>query len=78
MKRTAWLPSWARCSAVFRLLCGDNPGFAEEAQPQPDANLQFQWAFGALKKANGSKFEAIARDTILKTGDHNPNLIEGR
>jgi hypothetical protein len=32
-------------------------------------NLQFQWAFGALKKANGSKFEAVTRDTVLKTGD---------
>jgi hypothetical protein len=53
----------------FDLFCGYNTGFAEETQPQPDANLQFQWAFGALKKANGSKFEAIARDTILKTGD---------
>ena len=53
----------------FALFCIYNTGLAEEAQPQPDANLQFQWAFGALKKANGSKFEAIARDTILKTGD---------
>jgi hypothetical protein len=45
------------------------PGLAEEAQPQPDANVKFQWAFGALKKANGSKFEAVTRDTDLKTGD---------
>ena len=34
-----------------------------------EPNLQFQWAFGALKKANGSKFEAVTRDTVLKTGD---------
>ena len=34
-----------------------------------DANLEFQWAFGALKKANGAKFEAVTRDTVLKTGD---------
>jgi hypothetical protein len=53
----------------FTLFCGCNPVLAEEAQPQPDANLQFQWAFGALKKANGSKFEAIDRDSVLKTGD---------
>jgi Domain of unknown function (DUF4384) len=54
------------CVALF---CIYNSGLAEEAQPQPESNLQFQWAFGALKKANGSKFEAIARDTVLKTGD---------
>jgi hypothetical protein len=53
----------------FVLFCGSNPVLAQEAQPQQEANLQFQWAFGALKKANGSKFEAIERDTILKTGD---------
>ncbi len=53
----------------FALFCGYNPGLAEEAQSQPEANLQFQWAFGALKTANGSKFEAIERDTVLKTGD---------
>lgn len=40
-----------------------DPAVAEEV------NLQFQWAFGALKKANGSKFEAVTRDTVLKTGD---------
>lgn len=34
-----------------------------------EAKLRFQWAFGALKKANGSQFEAVTRDTILKTGD---------
>ena len=54
---------------VFALFCSGNDVLAEEAQSQPEANLQFQWAFGALKKANGSKFEAIERDTVLKTGD---------
>jgi hypothetical protein len=53
----------------FALFCGHSRALAEEAQPRPEANLQFQWAFGALKKADGSKFEAIDRDTILKTGD---------
>jgi hypothetical protein len=70
MKRTAMVtvmfPLVVLCFALF---CGYNTGLAEETQPPADANLQFQWAFGALKKANGSKFEAIARDTTLKTGD---------
>jgi hypothetical protein len=42
---------------------------AQQAAAQPNANVKFQWAFGALKKANGSKFEAISKDTDLKTGD---------
>ncbi len=42
---------------------------AQETATQQDANVQFQWAFGALKKADGSKFEAITKDTDLKTGD---------
>ena len=42
---------------------------AQETATQPDANVKFQWAFGALKKANGSKFEAVTKDTDLKTGD---------
>jgi len=42
---------------------------AQEAATQPDANVKFQWAFAALKKANGSKFEAVTKDTDLKTGD---------
>lgn len=42
---------------------------AQETAVRQDANLQFQWAFGALKKGNGSKLEAITRDTALKTGD---------
>ncbi|MGD9236446.1 MAG: DUF4384 domain-containing protein [Desulfobacterales bacterium] len=42
---------------------------AQETAAQQDANLQFQWAFGTLKKGNGSKFEVVTRDTVLKTGD---------
>jgi hypothetical protein len=42
---------------------------AQQSASQPDANVKFQWAFGALKKANGSKFEAVAKDTDLKSGD---------
>ena len=40
-----------------------------EAAAQSDANVNFQWAFGALKKTNGAKFETITKDTDLKTGD---------
>jgi len=70
MKRNALVSLIASLAVLyFVLFCSGNPVLAEEAQPQPDANLQFQWAFGALKKANGSKFEAIDRDTVLKTGD---------
>ncbi|MDJ0984566.1 MAG: DUF4384 domain-containing protein [Desulfobacterales bacterium] len=43
--------------------------YAQETSAPQEANLQFQWAFGALKKANGSKFEAVTKDTVLKTGD---------
>ena len=42
---------------------------AQQTAAQPEANIKFQWAFGALKKANGSKFEAVSKDTDLKTGD---------
>lgn len=42
---------------------------AQETAAQTDANVKFQWAFGALKKANGSKFEAVTKDSDLKTGD---------
>jgi hypothetical protein len=42
---------------------------AQQTAAQQEANVQFQWAFGALKKANGSKFEAVTKDTDLKTGD---------
>ncbi|MEE9497462.1 MAG: DUF4384 domain-containing protein, partial [Desulfobacterales bacterium] len=42
---------------------------AQQTAAQQEANIKFQWAFGALKKANGSKFEAVTKDTDLKTGD---------
>ena len=42
---------------------------AQQTASQSDDSIKFQWAFGALKKANGSKFEAVTRDTVLKTGD---------
>ena len=54
------------CVAVFG---GDMSVYAEEAKAGQNATVQFQWAFGALKKANGSKFEAVTKDTDLKTGD---------
>lgn len=70
MKRKVVLTLMVAFGAMsLALFFSNNAGFAEEAQPQPEANLQFQWAFGALKTANGSKFEAIERDTVLKTGD---------
>ena len=54
------------CVAVF----GDHfRVHAEEAKADQSANIQFQWAFGALKRANGSKFVAVTKDTDLKTGD---------
>ena len=58
-------------SALFCLLVFESHVImrAQETADQRDTNLQFQWAFGALKKANGAKFEAVTRDTILKTGD---------
>ncbi|MEJ2167444.1 MAG: DUF4384 domain-containing protein [Deltaproteobacteria bacterium] len=53
---------------VFFSLCFWAVSFPGPAAAQ-ETNLKFQWAFGALKKANGSKFEAVRRDTVLKTGD---------
>ena len=54
------------CVAVF----GGHSGIhAEETKADQSANIQFQWAFGALKRANGSKFVAVTKDTDLKTGD---------
>ena len=53
---------------VFLSLCFWAISFPGPAAAQ-EANVQFQWAFGALKKANGSRFEAVKRDTVLKTGD---------
>ena len=42
---------------------------AQQTAAQSNTNIKFQWAFGALKKANGSKFEAVTKDTDLRTGD---------
>jgi len=53
----------------FAVFGGSMPVYAEEIKAAQNANVQFQWAFGALKKANGSKFEAVTKDTDLKTGD---------
>jgi hypothetical protein len=70
MKRIAMLSRMGLLAVIcFVLFCGSSPVLAQEAQSQQETNLQFQWAFGALKKANGSKFEAIERDTVLKSGD---------
>jgi hypothetical protein len=70
MKKTALgrLTAWLAVSC-FVLFWSNPPGLSEESKPRTDANVQFQWAFGALKKANGSKFEAVTKDTVLKTGD---------
>ncbi len=54
------------CFAVFG---GIMPVYAEEIKADQNTNVHFQWACGALKKANGSKFEAVTKDTDLKTGD---------
>ena len=54
------------CVAVFG---GHSGVHAEETKADQSANIQFQWAFGALKRANGSKFVAVTKDTDLKTGD---------
>jgi len=64
-----------RCFALTSLLClfliYQFPAVVgvREAAAQSDASVNFQWAFGVLKKANGAKFEAITKDTDLKTGD---------
>lgn len=55
--------------SLFLLVESHSFTHAQESTAQPDANVKFQWAFGALKKANGAKFEAITKDTGLKTGD---------
>ncbi|MGD9045786.1 MAG: DUF4384 domain-containing protein [Desulfobacterales bacterium] len=70
MKRTArvafFIGFMICCFAVFN---GYPPVHGEEAKTDQNSSVQFEWAFGALKKANGSKFEAITKDTDLKTGD---------
>jgi hypothetical protein len=53
----------------FAVFNGYTPVQAEEIKADQNTSVQFQWAFGALKRANGSKFEAVTKDTDLKTGD---------
>ena len=70
MKRTARLAfiiAFVVCG--FAVFDGYKHVPAEEVKAGQNASVQFQWAFGALKKANGSKFEAVTKDTDLKTGD---------
>lgn len=44
--------------------------FAQQEKGQIDNNVTFSWAFGAIKNTDaGPHFEAITRDTVLKTGD---------
>jgi hypothetical protein len=42
---------------------------AEDSDAQEKGSVHFQWAFGAIKKVDGSEVEAVTRDTVLKTGD---------
>lgn len=55
--------------SLFLLFASHVVIHAQETAAQQEVNVKFQWAFGALKKANGSKFEAVTKDTELKTGD---------
>ena len=44
--------------------------FAEHAKGQAENNVTFQWAFGAIRNTElGPQFEAITRDTVMKSGD---------
>ena len=44
--------------------------FAQQAKDQVENNVTFQWAFGAIRNTDiGPQFEAITRDTIIKSGD---------
>jgi len=44
--------------------------FAQQAKGQAENNVTFQWAFGAIRNTdNGPQFEAITRDTVMKSGD---------
>jgi hypothetical protein len=54
---------------LFFLLDTHAAVHAQQTAAPSDDSIKFQWAFGTLKKANGSKFEAVTRDTVLKTGD---------
>jgi hypothetical protein len=65
--RAAFMIAFMIC--FFAVFGSHSPVHSEEVKADQNANVQFQWAFGALKKANGSKFEAVTKDTNLKTGD---------
>jgi len=44
--------------------------FAQQTKDQAENNVTFQWAFGAIRNTDiGPKFEAITRDTVIKSGD---------
>ena len=44
--------------------------FAQQEKAQIQNNVAFNWAFGVIKNTDaGPQFEAITRDTVLKTGD---------
>ena len=44
--------------------------FAQQAKGQAENNVIFQWAFGAIRNTDiGPQFEAITRDTVMKSGD---------
>jgi hypothetical protein len=44
--------------------------FAQQAKDPAKNNVTFQWAFGAIRNTDiGPQFEAITRDTVLKSGD---------
>ncbi len=44
--------------------------FAQKAKGQAENDVTFQWAFGAIKNTDiGPQFEAITRDTVMKSGD---------
>lgn len=53
----------------FEIPLGPGPAAAQQKTEQEE-NIQFSWAFGAIKKGEGeSKLIPIARDTALKSGD---------
>ena len=44
--------------------------FAQQEKGQIQNNVTFNWAFGAIKNTDaGPHFEAITRDTVMKSGD---------
>ena len=52
--------------------------FAQQEKGQIENNVIFNWAFGAIKNTDaGPHFEAITRDTVLKTGDQIKFFLRG-